>query len=244
VDAIVMAAGAGRRLRPFTERWAKPILPVDGRPVIATLLRELASAGVERAFVVTGHLAPQVEALVGDGTAFGLRVAFARQPDVLGSADAVLRALAAGAEPPVLVTAADTVFTDGDVARFARGFEGTAAQAALAVRRGVAPSPEKPGVRVDDGLVARVVDTDGRLRLTSAPLWALGPELAVHLERLPGPPFELAVALQRAVDDGLRVAAVEIGPTRDLTRPLDLVERNFGYLRAYERDLPPVQERT
>ncbi|MDX6542500.1 MAG: Nucleotidyl transferase, partial [Gaiellaceae bacterium] len=36
-----MAAGEGRRLRPLTERYAKPVLPIDGRPVIATLLHEL-----------------------------------------------------------------------------------------------------------------------------------------------------------------------------------------------------------
>ena len=40
-----MAAGEGRRLRPLTERWPKPVLPIDGRPVIGTLLRELAAAG-------------------------------------------------------------------------------------------------------------------------------------------------------------------------------------------------------
>ena len=41
VEAIVMAAGEGRRLRPITERWPKPILPIDGRAVIATLVRQL-----------------------------------------------------------------------------------------------------------------------------------------------------------------------------------------------------------
>ena len=42
-----MAAGEGRRLRPVTERWPKPILPIDGKPVVAMLLRELAAAGIE-----------------------------------------------------------------------------------------------------------------------------------------------------------------------------------------------------
>src|SRR5213076_2717924 len=84
--AVVMAAGQGIRLRPLTERWAKPVLPIDGRPVIARLLRDLAGAGCERAWVVTGHLAEQVEALVGDGRPFGLAVRFVRQPGVLGSA--------------------------------------------------------------------------------------------------------------------------------------------------------------
>src|SRR3981081_242166 len=80
VHAIVMAAGEGRRLRPLTERWPKPILPIDGRPVIATLLRELAAAGCERVFVGTGHLAEQVEELVGDGSGFSLDVRYTRQP--------------------------------------------------------------------------------------------------------------------------------------------------------------------
>ena len=71
-----MAAGEGRRMRPLTERWAKPVLPIDGRPVIGTLLRDLAEAGIERATVVTGHLAEQVEGLVGDGSAFGLAVSY------------------------------------------------------------------------------------------------------------------------------------------------------------------------
>ena len=54
--------------------------------------------------------------------------------------------------------------------------------------------------------------------------------LVPFLDDLPGPPFELATGLQRAVDAGLRVAAVEIGATRDLTTPFDLLEENFPYL--------------
>jgi len=58
--ACVMAAGEGRRLRPVTKRWPKPILPIDGRPVIATLMHELPAAGCRRVTVVTGYLAGQV----------------------------------------------------------------------------------------------------------------------------------------------------------------------------------------
>ena len=45
LPAVVIAAGVGSRLRPLTERYAKPLLPVDGKPVLALLLRELAAAG-------------------------------------------------------------------------------------------------------------------------------------------------------------------------------------------------------
>src|SRR5918992_3394566 len=115
LDAVVMAAGEGSRLRPLTERWPKPILPIDGRPVIGTVLRELANAGFASVHVVVGHLGEQVRALVGDGSAFGLRVSYVNQPEPLGSADAVRRALAGAARAPVLVAAADTVFRPGAI---------------------------------------------------------------------------------------------------------------------------------
>jgi NDP-sugar pyrophosphorylase family protein len=231
LEAIVIAAGEGQRLRPLTERWPKPVLPIDGRPVLATLLHELAGAGVQRATVVTGHLAEQVEALVGDGSAFGLAVVYARQPQADGSADAVARALAAGARTPALVSAADTKYRPGDVARFATTFAGGDAVGAIAARRGFVPTRSKPGLRAENGRISRVVDTDPALPLTSAPLWALEPELVQYLEGLPGPPWELADAYQRAIDDGRAIAAIEIGKTRDLTDPLDLVEENFPYLK-------------
>jgi NDP-sugar pyrophosphorylase family protein len=229
MDAIVMAAGAGTRLRPLTERWPKPVLPIDGRPVIATLLRELVAAGCTRAHVVTGHLAEQVEELVGDGSGFGLEVRTVRQPSVLGSADVVRRGLAAGAEPPVLVTAADTVFVPGDVTRFVTAARGAAG--ALAYRREPAPDPpHRFAVKVADGQIARVLDDDPANPFSGAPLWVLGAEVIPFLDALPGPPYELSGALQRAIDAGVAIVGVEVGRTRDLTHPVDLVVENFDYL--------------
>ena len=227
-----MAAGEGTRLRPVTDRWPKPVLPIDGRPVIATLLHELAAAGCERATVVTGHLADQVERLVGDGGSFGLAVSFVRQPRPDGSADAVACALEAHPELPCVVVAADTVFARGDPARFACAFADSGADSAIAVRRDPPPAP--PGryaVAIDDGRVVRVLDRDPHNPLAGAPLWGLGPAAARHL-RADEAPYELASAFQRAIDEGAHVAAIEIGPTRDLTRPVDLVRRNFPYLNA------------
>jgi NDP-sugar pyrophosphorylase family protein len=228
-EAIVMAAGEGRRLRPLTERWPKPLLPIDGRPVIGTMLRELAAAGCGRATVVTGHLAEQIESAIGDGSAFGIAVEYARQPGVLGSADAVSRGLAAGARPPLLVTTADTVFRRGDVAAFARAFEAAGAAGAAAVRRSPPPAGTRAGVEVDGGRVRTIV-TKGETPYAHASLWALGEALVPYLDGLRGPPFELAQAYQRAIDDGLEIGAHEVGRTRDLTDPLDLVQENFPYL--------------
>jgi NDP-sugar pyrophosphorylase family protein len=214
VQAIVMAAGEGRRLRPITERWPKPVLPIDGRAVVATLVQQLAAEGIGPITVVTGHLAEEVEALLD-----GLELRFVRQPSPDGSADAVRRALEAGAGLPALVTAADTVFGHGDLARVAE-----TGSAAIAYRR----DPRKARIAIESGFVAQVVAHDPALPFASAPLWILTDE--IELDGLSGPPFELSAAFQRAIDAGKPVAAVEIGPTRDLTEPADLARENFPYL--------------
>jgi CTP:molybdopterin cytidylyltransferase MocA len=218
--AVVMAAGEGRRLRPLTARYAKAVLPIGGRPVIVSLLNELEAAGLSPVTVVLGHLGEQIEALLS-----GLPVRLVTQPKPLGSADAVSRA---AAPAPYLAVAADTVFTPGDVARFL-----AAAAGALAVRRDPPPSaPHRAAVRIADGLVTRVLDDDPANPFAGAPLWLVGEAVAPHLSNLTGPPYELAGAFQRSIDSGARIAGIEIGRTRDLTFPSDLMEHNFVYLSA------------
>ena len=193
-----MAAGAGTRLRPLTERWPKPILPIDGRPVLATLLRELAAADIRTVWLVTGHLAAQVEALAGDGSAFGLDVRGVRQPGVLGSADAVQRAIAAGAKPPLLVSAADTLFRRGDVALFASAFAGeSSAAGALAVRTDPPPGKGRNAIRRIGGRVVALRDDDPANPWSGAPLWGVRAPVAERL-CLDRAPFELENAFQAA----------------------------------------------
>lgn len=220
IAAVVIAAGLGTRLRPLTERYAKPVLPVDGKPVIATLLRQLSDAGCARVSIVTGHLAEQVERLVGDGSGFGLDITWARQAAPEGSAHAVV---AAGAQPPYLVVGADHVFPPGELARFADTFERSGADGALALQ----PRPGTVEVRL--GRVERILGAG----VAAVPLWAVGPRVAPFVEALPGePPHELAAAFQQAIDAGQRIAGIELAPTRDLTTPADLVVHNFPYLRS------------
>jgi CTP:molybdopterin cytidylyltransferase MocA len=189
-----MAAGEGTRLRPITEHWPKPVLPIDGKPVVVTLVHALAAAGCERIVVVTGHLAEQVEALLAP---LPYAIEFVRQPPGQGSADAALRAQG---RPPYLVVAADNVFAEGDLARFAH--EGAGA----------------------DGAIAQHGDA-------RKPLWLVGEWVHRFLDPLPGqPPYELQDVFANAVDDGAHVAAVQIGRTRDLTTPVDLVRQNVPYL--------------
>jgi NDP-sugar pyrophosphorylase family protein len=222
-----MAAGDGTRLRPISERWAKPVLPIDGRAVLATLLHELRAAECERVWLVTGHLAEQVEGLAGDGAAFGLDVRAVRQPGVLGTADAVQRAIDAGAELPCVVVAADTVFRPGDVGFVAAEFACSGSAGAIAVRREPPPGPGRLAVEVRDGRVVSIQGEQGPL--SGAPLWGIDRAVVDRL-CLDREPFELGNAYRAALEAGEAIAAIEIGKTRDLTDPLDLVEENFPYL--------------
>jgi CTP:molybdopterin cytidylyltransferase MocA len=140
-----MAAGEGTRLRPLTEHWPKPVLPIDGIPVVVTLVHELAAAGCSPITVVTGHLAEQVEALVAPRPS-DLR--FVRQPRGQGSADAVARARATA---PYVVSAADTRYAQGDLERFVRAGEGL--DGAIAVH-----GDERPPLWLLGERVARFLD--------------------------------------------------------------------------------------
>jgi len=172
----------------------------------------------------------QVEELVGDGSAFGLAVRYARQPEPLGSADAVRRALEAGVRPPLLVSAADTLFGRRDVGRAVEAWTVSKTQGGLGVRR-ARGDPEKTPVRVENGRLVALGE-GGEDGLTAAPLWFLAGELTATLDSLSGPPFELAEAFRRALEDGREIAALELGPTRDLTRPTDVILGNFPYLES------------
>jgi CTP:molybdopterin cytidylyltransferase MocA len=109
--------------------------------------------------------------------------------------------LRARATPPYLALAADTTYEPGALGRFAAEADGA------------------------DGAV-------GCAGEERAPLWCLGARLHDGLEPLPGKaPYELRDVFRRATDAGAAVSAIQVGRTRELTSPVDLVRENFPYLR-------------
>src|SRR5258705_2271203 len=89
MKALVLAGGAGTRLRPITHTSAKQLLPVANKPVLFYCLEAIRDAGVTEAGVVVGDTADAVRAAVGDGSAFGLDVTSIRQDARPRLADAV-----------------------------------------------------------------------------------------------------------------------------------------------------------
>ena len=87
---VLLAAGRGTRLGAITANYPKPLLTVGGRPIIVHILDGLADAGIEDVMVVTGHFASLVESELGNGEQSGLRLRYARQERLEGTARALL----------------------------------------------------------------------------------------------------------------------------------------------------------
>jgi glucose-1-phosphate thymidylyltransferase len=90
MKALVLSGGAGTRLRPITHTSPKQLVPVANKPVLYYVLEDIASAGLTEVGIVVGETADEIQAAVGDGSKFGLRVTYLPQQLPLGLAHAVL----------------------------------------------------------------------------------------------------------------------------------------------------------
>lgn len=77
--AIILAAGKGTRMKELTADMPKPMLPVNGVPVLERIVKNLVAAGIRDVLIVTGYKAEVVESHFGDGTAFGCSIQYKRQ---------------------------------------------------------------------------------------------------------------------------------------------------------------------
>jgi len=114
--ALIFAAGLGERMRPLTDHTPKPLLPVNGKPLIEWHLEKLATAGVHYVVINTSHFADQFSDALGDGSRWGLRIRYAYEgPTPLETGGGMLNALSLlGSEPFIAVNG--DIWTDADFA--------------------------------------------------------------------------------------------------------------------------------
>ena len=90
----ILAGGLAERLRPITETIPKALVTIAGGPFIAHQLRLLHSAGLRRIIICAGYLGEMIEAEIGDGASFNLRIQYSFDgPRLLGTGGALKRAL-------------------------------------------------------------------------------------------------------------------------------------------------------
>jgi mannose-1-phosphate guanylyltransferase len=89
MQAVILVGGEGTRLRPLTSTVPKPVVPLVDRPFISFMLEWLCSHGVDDVIMSCGFLATSVRNVLGDGSAYGIRLRFVEEPDPRGTAGAL-----------------------------------------------------------------------------------------------------------------------------------------------------------
>lgn len=79
MKAVILAAGKGTRMRELTNELPKPMLPVEGRPILEHIVEGLRATGIREFCIITGWKAEVIEAHFGDGSKWGVKMSYARQ---------------------------------------------------------------------------------------------------------------------------------------------------------------------
>jgi MurNAc alpha-1-phosphate uridylyltransferase len=112
--AMVLAAGRGERMRPLTDRVPKPLLTVQGKPLIVWHLEKLSRLGVKHVVINLAWLGEQIRAALGDGAQWKLQIHYSDEGGAaLDTGGGIFQALPWLGSQPFLVVNAD-VFTDLD----------------------------------------------------------------------------------------------------------------------------------
>ena len=116
---MILAAGRGERLRPLTDHTPKPLLPIAGAPLIVHQVRWLAAAGIRDIVINLHHLGDAISAALGDGAAFGARIAYSRETTLLETGGGIVKALPLLGNEPFVILNGDT-WTDYPFAQLLR----------------------------------------------------------------------------------------------------------------------------
>ena len=180
MKAMILAAGRGERMRPLTDTCPKPLLEVAGRPMIVWHLLRLAAAGVSEVVINHAWLGQQIEATLGDGSAYGVRIAYSPETTALETAGGIAKALPLLGDAPFLLLSGD-VYTQFDLAGLAETARDMARNPQRLAHLVMVPNPPyhpHGDYALRDGLI----DPDGAPKLCYASLGVCSPALVAGIE--------------------------------------------------------------
>jgi NDP-sugar pyrophosphorylase family protein len=220
ITALVMAGGFGRRLGDLTQTTPKPLLPVQGRPILDHVLESLENAGIRRIFVSTHYLADQIESFVGTRDSIA-RIKLVHEDEPLGTGGAI------GLLPPEHRAEGDLIVLNGDLISDV-SFDGLVAfhrahdhNATICVK--------EHRTRIDFGVIhfsddnefERIEEKPEISHFIAAGIYLLDPAVAGLAK--PGARADMPDLLNRARDVGLKVGVFPVHEHWvDVGRPKDL----------------------
>jgi dTDP-glucose pyrophosphorylase len=233
---VILAAGKGTRMRPFSEHWPKPILPVLNKPLMAYQLEMMAGMGIRRVVVVIGHLGHEVVRALGDGSDYGVEIHYVEQDEMLGIAHAVSR-LEAHVDRSFFLFLGDIFFVTENLDEMRSRFEQGNLGGVLACKREPDLEAMKRNFAViagDDGVVSRVVEKPRHPRtdLKGCGIYLFDQSFFDAVRRTPRTAlrneYEITDSIQIFLDDGYAVEAAEVVKAdMNVSYPKDLLELNL-----------------
>lgn len=221
----------------LTASTPKPLLPLQGRPIIEHIVLGLKSAGIHEVVLVTGYRGEDIEAHLGDGRALGIQLDYRRQEQPEGTARALLltRKLVAGR--PFVLSWGDVVVEPGEYAALVDAFGRERCDAMLTLNhiddpwRGAAVYVDREW-RVTE-LIEKPLRGTSRTPWNNAGIFAFTPLIFTYAERLRPSArgeYELPQAIAAMIADGRVVRARPIrGFWSDLGTPADLAAAERTY---------------
>ncbi|WP_031496430.1 nucleotidyltransferase family protein [Bryobacter aggregatus] len=223
--AVILAAGRGTRMGELTRELPKPLIPLNGRPMLLHILDRMQAAGVEEVLLVTGYLADQLEATA---SSHGIPVRFVRQEIANGTARATLLARDWVGGEPFLLTFGDILAESDHYRGMWQRYQG--ADGVLAAR--FVPDPYQGAAIYTDaaGRIERIVEKppigSSTTNWNSAGIYLFAPLIFDELARVPlseRGEYELTSAVTQMIEAGrnLGLFALE-GTWMDVGRPADI----------------------
>ena len=243
MKAVILAAGKGTRMRGLCSHTPKPMLPIANRSVISLLFSRLKGVGIEEVGLVVGFEGEKLQALIGDGSRYGVRVSYIWQKEQLGTGHATLICEEfVGGEPFVLIFG-DILTPAENFTEMVDLFGRDECDAVLSVFTVDDPS-HGGAVEVKDGLVTRLVEKPPPGSIQNAYcnagvfVWPAEIfDLIRDLEKSPRGEYEFTDGITRFVDSGRRLRAFELhGYWENITDPETCLRMNRNVLGEV---LPP-----
>jgi glucose-1-phosphate thymidylyltransferase len=214
MKALILAGGAGTRLRPITHTRAKQLVPVANKPILFYGIEAMVAAGISQIGVIVGDTRDEVMAALGDGSRFGADITYIPQDAPLGLAHCVLIARDFLGDDDFVMYLGDNLL-EQDLAAFVAAFEAARAgdeppAAQILLKR--VPDPHRFGIAALDAaghvvhLVEKPADPPSDLALVGVYLFT--PQVHVAVSAIsPSARGELEItdAIQWLVDQGERV---------------------------------------
>ena len=230
MQALILAGGEGTRLRPLTSTVPKPVVPLVDRPFITYMLEWLKRHGVDDVVMSCGYMASGVRNVLGDGSAFDVRLRYMEEPRPLGTGGALKLAEPLLDERFLMLNG--DVLTDMDLTAQIQQHERTGARATIALIP--VEDPSRYGlVRIDAGRTVEEflekpssdqIDTN----LINAGAYVLEREVLSSLER------EVNVSIEREIFPQLVGAGLYAYPQEgywlDIGTPATYLQATFDIL--------------